>query len=299
MYVLGINAYHPDSSACIIKDGRLIAAAEEERFNRIKHWAGFPKETIRYCLKEAGVSLQDVDYIVMNRDPGVNLFKKIVFVLSRRPSPSLVRSRLFNIFKIKGIKDMLSQEFSVPKNDIRGGVRYIEHHRAHLASSFFVSGFEEATVISVDGFGDFTSCMVAKGESNNLDILYEINYPHSLGIFYTAFTQLLGFKKFGDEYKVMGLSAYGKPNLTQKLRKILILEPRGRFRLNLEYFSFYRNRNSMLWNNTEPVLEDVFSEKLTKEFGPVRKYEEEITELHCDIAASVQKIYEESFPYSE
>jgi len=294
MYILGINAHHPDSSACIIKDGQLIAAAEEERFTRIKHWAGFPGESIGYCLKEAGIGPQDLDYIALNKDPGANLHKKIAFVLLSGISPVLVRNRLFNISKIKGIKDELSQKFSISRKKIRAKFYYIQHHRAHLASSFFVSGFQEATVISIDGFGDFTSCMVAKGKANKLYILYEINYPHSLGIFYTAFTQFLGFKSFGDEYKVMGLSAYGKPNLAQKLKKVLILRPRGRFRLNLEYFSFYRNRNSMLWNNTEPVLEDVFSEKLIKEFGPARKCDEEISEFHYDIAASVQKIYEES-----
>jgi len=295
MYILGLNCYHPDSSACIVKDGMLLAAAEEERFLRIKHWAGFPGESIAYCLKEAGIGLEDIDYIALNRNPKANLHKKLIFILSGKASLQLVTNRLLNVFKIKEIKDMLSEKFSVPKNKIEAKIFHIEHHRAHLASAFFVSPFENAAVISIDGFGDFTSCMVARGASNKLDILYEINFPYSLGIFYTAFTQFLGFKSFGDEYKVMGLAAYGKPSFTDKIRKILVLGPKGSFRLNPEYFSFYKSRNSMFWNNVEPKLEDVFSDKLIRDFGPVRNYNEEILAFHCDIASSAQQIYEEVF----
>ena len=157
MYILGINAYHPDSSAAIIHDGKLIAAAEEERFLRIKHWAGFPKESIRYCLKEANIGLEDLDYVALNRNPQANFHKKVIFVLLKRPSLSLIKSRLFNIFKIEGTKNTLSKEFSIPLNKIKAKIYHIEHHRAHLASAFFVSPFEKATIVSLDGFGDFTS----------------------------------------------------------------------------------------------------------------------------------------------
>lgn len=295
MYILGINAYHPDSSAAIIHDGKLIAAAEEERFLRIKHWAGFPKESIRYCLKEANIGLEDLDYVALNRNPQANFHKKVIFVLLKRPSLSLIKSRLFNIFKIERTKNTLSKEFSIPKDRIKAKIYNIEHHRAHLASAFFVSPFDRATVISIDGFGDFTSCMVAKGESNKIDVLSAVNYPHSLGLIYTALTQFLGFKKFGDEYKVMGLSAYGKPKYLQDLEEILILKPKGKFALNLDYFAFYKKRESMLWNNTEPMLEDVFSEKLIKKFGSPRRDEEEISSFHCDLAASLQAMYEKAF----
>jgi carbamoyltransferase len=295
MIILGINAYHPDSSACLVKDGQLIAAVEEERFLRIKHWAGFPRESIKYCLKEANVDLGDMDYIALNRNPKSNFHKKVIFMLLNKTSLSLIKNRLSNISAIRGIKDTLNKEFSTPKEKIKAKVYNIEHHRAHLASSFFVSPFDKATIVSIDGFGDFTSCMVAKGQGNKIDVLYEINFPHSLGLFYTAFTQYLGFKKFGDEYKVMGLSAYGKPKYVKDMEKILILKSNGRFELNLAYVSFYKKGNGMLWNDAEPILEDVFSERLIEEFGPSRKYEEELSSYHCDLAASLQAIYERAF----
>jgi carbamoyltransferase len=164
-----------------------------------------------------------------------------------------------------------------------------------LASSFFVSPFDKSTIVSLDGFGDFTSTMVAQGNANRIDVLYEVNYPYSLGLFYTAFTQFLGFKKFGDEYKVMGLCAYGKPKYASEMGEVLVLKPKGRFVLNLDYFSFYKGKGGMLWDNTEPILEEVFSKKLIEKFGPPRKYEDEITSFHCDIAASIQDVYEKAF----
>ncbi len=295
MYILGINAYHPDSSAAIIHDGKLIAASEEERFLRIKHWAGFPKEAIRYCLKEANIGLGELDYIALNRNPKANFYKKIIFVLLKRPCFPLIKDRISNIFKVEGLKNTLSKEFFTPREKIKAKIYNIEHHRAHLASAFFVSPFERATVVSLDGFGDFTSCMVAKGEDNKIKVLSAVNYPHSLGLIYTAFTQFLGFKKFGDEYKVMGLAAYGKPKYLQQMEEILILKPEGKFALNLDYFAFYKKRQGMLWNNTEPILEDVFSEKFIEKFGSPRKDEEEVSSFHCDLAASLQAMYEKAF----
>jgi carbamoyltransferase len=295
MFILGINAYHPDSSAAIISDGKLIAAAEEERFNRIKYWAGFPKESIRYCLQEAGIGLTDVDYIAINRDSKANLYKKISFVLRKRPSFSLVKSRIANMLKIEGIKDILCKEFSISKGKLKAGIYRVEHHRAHLASVFFVSPFKSATAVSIDGFGDFTSCMVAGAKGEKIKVLYSVNYPYSLGLFYTGFTQFLGFRKFGDEYKVMGLAAYGQPRYLKDMEEILILLPNGQFKSDLSYFVFYKGKNYMLWNNTEPVLEDIFSKKISTRFGAPRKYEEEITPYHCDLAASLQAAYEKAF----
>lgn len=295
MYILGINAYHPDSSACIIKDGRIVAAVEEERFLRIKHWAGFPERAIRYCLQEAAIGLGDVDYIALNRDPRANLLKKAAFALRARPHPSMIAGRLRNITKIGGIKGELARAFSIKLQDIKAKVYYIEHHRAHLASSFFVSPFDEAAAVSVDGFGDFTSCMTAKGRSNKLQILADVNYPHSLGIFYTAFTQFLGFKKFGDEYKVMGLAAYGKPAFINEMADVVRLRPGGRFELDLSYFNFHKKGDRMLWDNAEPRLQDVFSEKLISKFGAERYPQDNVEPFHCDIAASVQAAYENVF----
>ena len=294
MNILGINAYHPDSSACIIKNGQLIAAAEEERFCRIKHWAGFPKGAIRFCLEKAGVGLNEIDYIALNRDPKANFYKKVIFVILKKPSFYLIKNRLCNMLKIKGIRDILKKEFLMPDGKIKARICNIEHHRAHLASSFFVSPFKEAAVVSIDGFGDFSSCMVAKGIDNKIDVLYEVNYPHSLGLFYTAFTQFLGFEKFGDEYKIMGLSGYGRPKYLREMEEILILKPKGKIALDLNYFSFYKKRDCMLWDNTEPVLEDIFSVKITEKFGPPRKDTQEITSFHCDLAASLQAMYEKA-----
>lgn len=294
MYILGLNAYHPNSSACLIKDGELIAAVEEERFKRIKHWAGFPKQSILYCLKEAGIGLTDLDYIAINRDPRANLLKKAVFVLKKRPNIFFVRDRIRNLGRVRGIKDILAEEFGLDKDDIKAEIVKVEHHLAHLASSFFVSPFETSTIVSIDAFGDFSSCKVAQGQGNKIHALYEVNYPHSLGIFYSAFTQFLGFTTFGDEYKVMGLAARGKPTYLKKMEKVLILKPRGRFELNLDYFSFFKQKQDMKWDNVRPTVATLYSPKMMETFGPARKKGEELTERHCDIAFSLQAMYEKA-----
>ena len=295
MYILGLNAYHGDSSACLIKDGELIAAAEEERFKRIKHWAGFPSEAIRYCLEETGIGIEDLDYIAVNRNPRANLYRKIIFTLSKRPKFSLIKSRLSNAWRINDIKDTISRKFQISKDRIKAKVYNVEHHRAHLASSFLCSPFDDACLISLDGFGDFVSTMVGVGNRNKIDVLWEINYPHSLGLFYTAFTQFLGFDKYGDEYKVMGLSAFGSPVYLDKMEKIVTLEPEGKFRLNLDYFSHHTEGDSMLWNDQAPVLGRVYSDKLIEVFGIPRSYGEDISNYYKDIAASVQAMYEKVF----
>jgi predicted NodU family carbamoyl transferase len=212
MIILGLNAYHGDSSACIIIDGRLIAAAEEERFRRIKHWAGFPTEAIKYCLLAAGVSIEKIDHIAVNRNPGANIIRKSAFAFARHPSIGLIKDRLNNAAKIKDIKTILSRELGAGNKKIKAKVHFIEHHLAHLASAFFVSPFEDSAVISVDGFGDFVGAMWGVGQGNKIKVRDRIFFPHSLGLFYLAFTQYLGFSKYGDEYKVMGLSAFGKPD---------------------------------------------------------------------------------------
>ncbi len=294
MYILGLNAYHPDSSACILKDGQLIAAAEEERFLRIKHWAGFPAESIRYCLKKADIGLMDLDYITLNRNPRANFHKKIAFTFLHNPSFTLVKDRLHNVLKIKGIKDTLRKELKASRRTLRAKIIKVEHHRAHLASSFFVSGFEKSVIVSLDGFGDFSSCMMARGIDNRLSVLDEVNFPHSLGIFYSAFSQYLGFNNYGDEYKVMGLAAYGKPVYLDRLEKILFLKPGG-YSLDMRYFSFHKTRNIMLWNNAEPVFGKIYSKRLIKLFGQPRNEQEVINAYHCDLAASVQAMYEKAF----
>src|ERR1041384_3752887 len=231
MIILGINAYHGDAAAAIICDGQLIAAAEEERFNRRKHCAGFPTEAIRYCLQAAGISLSEVDHIGISRDPSAHLHKKILFAATRAAkiltsfdrakAPGVasksrgifdaVAERLANTAKVRDLRDELARQFGVAKAALRAEFHNVEHHRAHLASSFYVSPFDRAALLSIDGFGDFISTMWAIGEANSIDVLGQIEYPHSTGIIYTATTQFLGFPHYGDEGKVMGLAPYGKP----------------------------------------------------------------------------------------
>ena len=292
MYILGINAYHGDSSACIFQDGKLLVATEEERFRRIKHWAGFPSESIRFCLKEAGISIQHVDAICISRDPKANLVKKFFFSLSHLSALKNVNSRIKNSGKILGIKKMLAQELQIEEKKIIAKVINVEHHRSHLASAFFASPFEESAVLSIDGFGDFSSTMTAIGKGNKISVLESVNYPHSIGLFYTAFTQYLGFPNYGDEYKVMGLAPYGKPSLVEKVRKVIY--PKGNlFELNLDYFNHLENGIKMNWENGIPEIKSVFSKKFIDTFGTPRKINDPLSDYHKDLATSVQRVCEE------
>lgn len=294
-YILGLNAYHGDSSACLVVDGKLVAAAEEERFRRIKHWAGFPAEAVKYCLKEGGVTIDKVDHIAINRNPSANLLKKALFAFSRRPSLSAIKDRLANAGKIQDIKDVISKEFGINSAEIKANIHNVEHHRAHMGSSFFVSPFESAAVVSVDGFGDFVSAMWGEGKGSNITVHDQVNFPHSLGLFYLAVTQYLGFMNYGDEYKVMGLAPYGKPTEMEKLRKVVLLNAKGKFELALDYFLHHSEGVSMVWDNGEPSIGKVYSEKLVELLGPARMKDEPITDYHKNIAASLQEMYEEAF----
>lgn len=293
MYILGLNAFHGDSSACILKDGEVLVALEEERIRRIKHWAGFPTEAIKYCLKDAGISIKDIDHITISRDPSANLVKKIKHTLKNKVSISAILDRYTNSKKVKSVKAMLAEEFGVSENDIKAQIHNIEHHRSHLGSSFFASPFERSALLSIDGFGDFTSTMTAIGNGNQIEILDAVHFPHSAGIFYTSFTQYLGFPKYGDEYKVMGLAPYGKPLYVDKLKDVIEFTTDGLFKLNLKYFKHHINGVKMSWEGGEPDIESIFSEYMVEKFGPARKREDELTQYHKDLAASVQRITEE------
>lgn len=295
MNILGINAYHADSSAAIFKDGELIAAIEEERFRRVKHWAGFPSMAISFCLKEAGISLSQLDHIAIGRDPYAKLGKKIMFLL-KNPGGGLkaVTDRLQNAQKVSS----LEKEFSLIDGhaDIRAlksKIHQVEHHRSHLASAFFASPFEEAALLSIDGSGDFTTTMTAVGKGNKMTVLESVDFPHSVGLFYTAFTQLLGFPHYGDEYKVMGLAPYGEPRYVEQLRDVLLFKPNGLFELNLRYFRSAKSGIISYDENHVPLVAPLFSSELAKKFGPERKKEEPLSQSHKDLAASVQRITEE------
>ena len=293
MYILGINAYHGDSSACIYHDGNLIAATEEERFRRIKHWAGFPTQAIEFCLKEAHISIQEVDYIAISRDPKANFQKKVISAIKNKLSISNIISRVKNLKKASSIEDEFVAHFKLEKGALRAQIINVEHHRSHLASAFFASPFEKSALISIDGMGDFTSTMTGTGTKNEITVMDTVSYPHSIGIFYTTFTQWLGFPHYGDEYKVMGLAPYGKPKYTDKLRDVLLFKDNGLFELNLDYFNHPKKGVNMVWEGGIPAVDPLYTEKLIAAFGEVRKADEKLNEYHFDMAASVQRITEE------
>jgi carbamoyltransferase len=291
-FILGINAYHGDSSACLIKDGILVAAVEEERFRRIKHWAGFPSEAIKYCLEDSGIHLSDVEHVAINQDGKANLWKKIGFSLTKRPELGLVIDRIKNKRERANISNELGRTIGA---GFRGQVHEVEHHLAHLASAFYISPFDKAVVVSVDGFGDFASAAWGIGDGEKITIDEKVFFPHSLGIFYQALTQWLGFPNYGDEYKVMGLAPYGQPNFMAEMRRIVILQEDGSFTLNLDFFRHHKEKVEYEWENGEPLVGVLYAQALVDMLGPVRQKGEELTQRHKDIARSVQAMYEEAF----
>ncbi|MEA2205386.1 MAG: carbamoyltransferase [Blastocatellia bacterium] len=365
MIILGINAYHGDAAAAIVVDGQLIAAVEEERFNRQKHCAGFPTESVRYCLATTGVTIADVHHIGISRDPSAHLHKKILFAAGRamrgkgpsakgkeqsgngqeqpisdfglqnaeqpiaefrlqnaefetegaatgarlsapaNPQSAVrnpqsggglfaqIKDRLANAAKVRDLKDVLAQELGVPAKTLRAQFHNVEHHRAHLASAFYVSPFERAALLSIDGFGDFISTMWGKGEGNSIEVLGQVEYPHSTGIMYTATTQFLGFPHYGDEGKVMGLAPYGKPRFMTEFRELIRTVDGGRFQLNLDYFRHHAEGVDMSWDNGSPVIGRIFSDEYARLFGAPRVAGAALTEREHDIAASLQQRLEE------
>jgi len=295
MIILGLNAYHADASACIVVDGQLVAAAEEERFRRVKHWAGLPTQAVRACLKQSGLDITAVKHLAINRNPGANVLKKALYAFSKRPGLTAIKDRLKNASKVHDIIDELETDLGLESRAIKAKVHNVEHHRAHLASSYLVSPFESSAVASVDGFGDFVSTMVGLGQGDRIEVLDRVTFPHSLGLFYLAMTQYLGFLSYGDEYKVMGLAAYGKPEYLDALRQVVLVKSKGRFELNLDYFLHHSEGVSMTWDSGAPVIGQVFSDELVKRLGPPRMKEEPVTARHENIAASLQALYEEVF----
>ena len=292
MYILGINAYHGDSSACLLKDGIVVCATEEERIRRIKHWAGFPSQAIKFCLEDEGITIEQVDYITISRDPKANFYKKILHALRYSMSISAIWDRLGNSKKVSSVKQELANLFHLPIASIKAEVHNIEHHRSHIASSFFSSPFKESAILSIDGFGDFTSTMTAVGSGNKFKVLKEVNYPHSLGVFYTAVTQFLGFPNYGDEYKVMGLAPYGKPKYLKELDQILKLSDDGFFKLNKKYFKHFKQGVAMDWEGGSPTIESLFTKDWEDLFGKSREKEAKLEQWHIDLATSAQKFTE-------
>lgn len=294
VFILGINAYHGGASACLIQDGRLVAAVEEERFSRIKYQAGFPVESIRFVLGAAGIGPRDLDHIGISRKPTAHLVKKARFAFQQRPSLKLIGDRLNNSMKVGDLKSVFSERLGVEPGGVVAQFHHVEHHRAHMASAFFVSPFEQAAILSVDGMGDFVSTMWGTGTGTQLEVTGEITFPHSLGLFYTAVTQWLGFPKYGDEGKVMGLAPLGQPAHLDRMRELVRVQRDGTFRLDLDYFVHHAGGATMTWNEGEPRLGAIYSERFVDLFGEPRLPYGEITEYHQDVAASLQAMLEDA-----
>ena len=290
--ILGINAYHADAAACIVRNGQLLAAAEEERFRRIKHWAGFPSQAIGYCLNEAKIDLSDVTHVAVNRSGRANLFRKLRYVAFKRPSPRLLFNRWRNRQQVTHIADELR---GLPGRPYAATIDYVEHHLAHLASAFYASPFREATVVSVDGFGDFASAAWGCGQGTSLSLDGRVLFPHSLGIFYQAMTQFLGFPHYGDEYKLMGLAAYGNSSCRQEVEKLLSLKKDGSFALDLKYFRHHNEDIAYEWYGGEPVCGPLFSPALIDALGPPREPDAPIEDRHRNLAFATQAVYESAF----
>ncbi len=291
--VLGINAYHGDSSAAIVRDGVLIAAIEEERLNRIKHWAGLPVESMKFCLREAGVKFSDLEHIAINLDPKVNHGRRLLHVLKHLPSPKLLWERVKKLGKTRGVGESIAAAF--PGEPMKARMHHIEHHLAHLASSYLCSPFDEAVNLSIDGMGDFASAAWGMGQGQSLDVDGRVYFPHSLGIFYSALTQWLGFPHYGDEYKVMGLAPYGEPKFMDLMRQIVLVKGDGTYELALKYFRHHRESVAYTWDKGSPEVGTIFAPELEKLLGPARQKSEPLEQRHKDIARSVQAMYEESF----
>lgn len=294
MYILGLNAFHGDASACLFKDGNLVMAIEEERIRRIKHWAGFPSEAIKACLSEAGIGIQNVHHIAVSRDPSAHRNAKIRYALGKLLQPAFLLDRFKNQRKVASIGSLVEQSFNLSAGTLKSQVHAVEHHRAHLASAFFASPWENAALLSIDGMGDFTSTMTGIGAGNAIMPAKTVHYPHSLGIFYTAFTQWLGFPHYGDEYKVMGLAPYGTPQYVNKVRLTILSDPDGLFHLEGKYFSHFKKGVEMAWEDGIPSIGTLFNEAFCDLFGPARTKDTPLDQYHKDMAASVQRVAEET-----
>lgn len=294
MHILGINAYHGGSSSCLIRDGQLVSAVEEERLNRVKYWAGFPSLAIAHCLEEGGIGPQELDHVAISRDPKANFFRKALFAVMSGARVGYLTNRIANLKRVASLEEHFSKAVGVKPGSLRATFHHVEHHRAHLASAFFVSPFDDAALLSVDGMGDFSSTMWGAGYGNKIEVSGAIRFPHSLGYLYTMVSQWLGFPHYGDEGKVMGLAPYGRPNFLETMREIVPIQRDGTFILNLKFFRHESEEIEMTWDGGTPVIGRMYGKRLIDRFGPPRRSDEPITEHHKNVAASLQARLEEA-----
>src|ERR1700720_616512 len=293
--IIGLSAFHADASAAALADGQMVAGVEEERFRRVKHWAGFPQQALAFCLAELGGDLGEVTAIAVARQPRAHLLRKAALALAHPRSLWRAASRARNLAQVATLERRVAAACGGPQAPRLPRFHAIEHHQAHVASACCCSPFEEAACLSVDGFGDFVSTMMAVGRGSAVEVLQRVHYPHSLGQFYTAVTQYLGFPAFGDEYKVMGLAAYGETAFAAALGNVVPGLPDGTFRLDLQYFRHLAEGVDMTWDDGAPALGPLFTPALERLLGPARRPGEELTQRHRDVAASLQRVYEERF----
>ncbi|MCA8916861.1 MAG: carbamoyltransferase [Planctomycetes bacterium] len=296
MLVLGINAYHADAAAALFADGRLIAAVEEERLNRIKHCAGFPALAVAEVLRIGGVSLSDLDEIGIARDSTANLRKRLAYVVKNLRKTSRVSGkRLRDRAGLKDLDEQLCEACGVPRTSLRAPVKRVEHHLAHAASAFLVSPYERAAVLTLDGFGDFASALWGVGERSNIKVQGRVTYPHSLGIVYTAACQFIGFDRYGDEGKVMGLAPYGEPSYADFFDRLVKFTDDG-FEIDLDWFNHHTE--GVETGSDEygsPSFAPLYTRKWIDQFGDARIRGGEITRRDHDIAASLQNRLEQAF----
>jgi carbamoyltransferase len=286
---LGLNAWHGDAAAALLIDGKLAIAIEEERLSRVKHTGGFPSLAAARCLRERGLSPSDIDDVAISRDPNANLVTKLA-ALARGEAPvSMLAGRAANRSRVGQVGEALAEALGGP---LRAQIHHVEHHRAHLASAFFASPFDEAAVLSIDGFGDFVSTMWAAGRGTSLEVLGAVGWPHSLGLLYLAVTQWLGFPYYGDEGKVMGLAPYGRPVFVERLRRGVWPTSDG-FRVDPRWFAHATSGLTMTFDGGTPVVGTAFGPGLVDELGPPRDPSAPLGSYHRDVAASLQALTED------
>ena len=295
MIILGLNAFHADAAACLVKDGVVVSAVAEERLGlRRKHFAGFPAEAIKHVLAAGGVSIRDVDVVAVGHDSKANVAAKAGYAL-RNPARAIGSALNFlsRERQIASLNERIASDCGFPLGDCRFTVAHVEHHLAHLASSFWGSGYQRAAGFSYDASGDFVSAAYAKCE-RDIDIIERVFLPHSLGYFYSALCQFIGFDDFGEEYKVMGLAAYGKPAFMPLMERMLSYEGRGQYRLDNKFFAgvMQKSQEELLDENGRIVTPALYADALIKELGAPRKRGEPLTERDHNIAASCQLHFE-------
>jgi carbamoyltransferase len=291
MIILGLNIYHGDAAACIIKDGDLIVAAEEERFNRVKHSAGFPIASVNFCLESLNIRIDQVDFIAVNRNPKLKLISKLLYFFKNKFKIKNFLQRFQNFKKITTLSIDIAQKLSVNQRTLKNKILFFDHHLCHAASSVYASGFSHTDYATIDGFGDFVSTTTGEFKDNKFYKFNEVQFPHSLGIFYTAVTQFLGFENYGDEYKVMGLASYGKPIYFDNFLKIINIH-KNHFRLNLDYFKHHTAGIETSWLESNPNISTIYTDNFCNLLGKSRNKNEEILSIHKDIASSAQAVYE-------